>query len=371
MIKQPKTLGVYLHIPFCKTICTYCNFLTFAHKNKWIPEYVAALQKEILLRSAQFTEYKISTIYFGGGTPSLIDAQFIESIIYTIKSHFDCSQLNEISLEANPESLTAEKLQIYKRAGINRLSLGVQSLNAKTLLKVARPHDAKTIFRALDLIRDFGWKNFGCDLIMGLPYQTLAEFREQLETILSYNPTHLSSYFLSYDTKKIDLFIKDCPQEEEQIAMYEHLIKRLAKAKFIHYEVSNYALPGYESRHNLRYWQQKEYLGLGIGAHSYIDSQVCENIRDFDAYLRNPLQYEDFYPLDADTQRMDYIMLSLRQAKGINLDDYIERFGQKQGKELLNQANKYSVDHLKISKSQISPTEKGFLIIDKITRDLI
>jgi oxygen-independent coproporphyrinogen-3 oxidase len=369
MIKESKTLGLYIHIPFCKTICTYCNFLTFAHRNKWIPDYVDALEKEILSKAVQFTEYKISSVYFGGGTPSLIDAELIERIIRTIKNAFNCSNLKEIDLEANPESVTPEKLQIYQRAGINRLSLGVQSLNAKTLLKVARPHDAKTIFRALDLIKASNWKNFSCDLIMGLPFQTLAEFQEQLETILSYNPTHLSSYFLSYDTKKIDLFIKECPQEEEQIAMYEYFIKRVAEAGFTHYEVSNYALPGYQSGHNQGYWDRHEYLGLGLGAHSFINEIVSENTRDFDSYLKNPLLLEESYPLDKETQRMDYIMLSLRQAKGIDLKEYVTRFGQEKTEKLIKQANKYSSEYLKIDSSAIAPTEKGFLIIDKITRD--
>ncbi len=369
--KSSKTLGIYVHIPFCKTVCTYCNFLTFAHKNKWIPDYIAALEKEIVTRSRQYTEYKISTVYFGGGTPSLIEGELIEKIIQTIKTNFNCDTLEEIELESNPESLTKEKLEIYKRAGITRLSLGVQSLNAKTLLKVARPHDAKTIFRALDLIKTEGWVNFGCDMIMGLPYQTLGEFKDQLETILSYHPTHLSSYFLSYDTKKIDLFIKDCPQEEEQVDMYKHLIKRLKQGGFIHYEVSNYALPGYESKHNLRYWQKQEYLGLGIGSHSYVGEVVSENIRDFDKYLQNPMQYEETYRLDDDTERMDTVMLSLRQASGINLINYAKKYGKSETKELLKQAREYTGKHLIISKEFISPTEEGFLIIDKITKDLI
>lgn len=366
-----KTLGLYIHIPFCKTICVYCNFLTFANKQRWIPRYIEALKEEITQKSSHFQGYIIETIYFGGGTPSLIKAEQIDELLQSIGKNFQISKSVEISIECNPESLDLEKINQYKKSGISRISLGVQSLNPKTLWKVARPHDEKAALLALDLLKTSKWKNFGCDLIMGLPYQTLEEFKEHLEVLLSYNPSHLSAYFLSYDTKRIDTFIKDSPNEEAQVEMYWHLQNRLKKAKFKHYEVSNYARKGFESKHNLRYWHQQEYLGLGLGAHSYYDHKVTENTRKFDLYLKNPIELEDSYALDQDTQAMDYIMLSLRQSEGIDLNLFEKRYGSEKKSELLKQSSKYLGEYLKISKTRIAATDKGFLILDKITKDLI
>jgi oxygen-independent coproporphyrinogen-3 oxidase len=366
------TLGLYIHIPFCKTICVYCNFLTFANKTRWIPEYIEALKMEIREKSTKFQNYQVETIYFGGGTPSLIEAELIVEIIKSIKINFTLSPNIEISLEANPESLTAEKLHIYSTSGIKRISLGVQSLNPKTLWKVARPHDEKATLKALELLKNSQWKNFGCDLIMGLPYQTLAEFKKHLKIILAYQPAHLSSYFLSYDTKRIDTFIADSPGEEEQIKMYQYLVKKLRKEGFDHYEVSNYARPGFQCQHNLRYWNQEEYLGLGLGAHSYINKTVSENSRNFEAYLKNPLLLEDSYPLDPDTERMDFIMLNLRKAEGLDLKKYSDKYGETATQEIIKKAQPYSESkHLHLTTKNIQPTNKGFLVLDKITRDLL
>lgn len=366
-----KKIGIYLHIPFCKTICTYCNFLVFANKTAWIEKYIKALIQEISIKHSKFTDYTVDSIYFGGGTPSLISPELISQVVTALKTHFKIAINTEITIECNPESIDEKRLQIYQKSGINRISLGVQSLNNQTLKKVARPHNSEKTLSALELLNRFGWKNFGCDIIMGLPYQTLTEFTQQLKTILSYQPTHLSSYFLSYDTPRIDTFIKDSPTEDLQIEMYWHLTRELKKQGFKHYEVSNYALPGYQSKHNQKYWQQEEYLGIGIGAHSYINKEVTENTRNFDSYLSNPLEKGEFYPLDKDTERMDFIMLSLRQAKGINLNKYRMRFGNQKTSEILKQAANYSVEYLKISDTKIAATEKGFLILDKITRDLL
>lgn len=367
-----KTIGLYIHIPFCKTICTFCNFLTFANKNKWIPNYIEALEMEIEIKATNFLDYSIETVYFGGGTPSLIDPLYIVRILDAIRAHFDCQNILEISLEANPESIDLKRLETYAKAGVNRISLGVQSLNPKTLLKVARPHNDQAVFQALENIKAGPIQNFGCDLIMGLPYQTLPEFQEHLEILLKYKPTHLSAYFLSYDTKRIDTFIKDSPNEETQISMYWHLQKRLSESGFKHYEVSNYALPGHESKHNLRYWKQQEYLGLGLGAHSYFDQKVSENTRKFDEYLKNPLELEDSYPLDQDTQRMDYIMLRLRTNEGIQLKDFESKFGLTELNTLSKKAKSLDLPiQLIVNDNQIALTNEGMLFADQIYQKLI
>lgn len=367
-----KKLGIYIHIPFCKTVCTYCNFLVFANKTAWIEKYIETLIEEISIKSNKFKDYQVDSIYFGGGTPSLISPELIYKVIQTLKSCFSVTSKAEISIECNPESLDKKRLKIYQKSGINRISLGVQSLNNQTLKKVARPHNSDKTLTALKILNDFGWKNFGCDIIMGLPYQTLEDFQKELGIILNYNPTHLSSYFLSYDTPKIDTFIKDSPTEETQVQMYWYLIKILKKRGFKHYEISNYSLPGYTCKHNQKYWQQEEYLGLGIGAHSYYDQKVTENNRDFNKYLENPSLINEKYNLDEDTSRMDLIMLSLRTRKGLNLKLYKEKYTELELTKLLKKASPFLKNtQLRQTKEKLYLTDKGMLFADQIYKSLI
>ncbi len=363
-------LSLYVHIPFCKSLCLYCNFVTFAHKNKKIPLYIDSLLKEIKQKAPLYKNKVVETIYFGGGTPSLIDPSFIGSILHALKDNFSFIDNLEISIECNPESLEAERIHNYHNFGVTRLSLGIQSFDKKTLLKIARPHDADTIVKALEAIRTAEFKNFGADFIMGLPYQTLDSFKAEVKRILSYKPPHLSFYFLSYDTKKIDLFIKDCPTDEVQIEMYEYLIKSLRKAGYRHYEVSNFAQPGFECRHNVRYWEQKDYAGFGVGAHSIVDSGMWENTSQFEEYLEDPLKKKEVIPMDLDLRRMEYIMLRLRTFEGLNLDEYERQFGQTN--ILIDKSMSFVASgHLKICGRRLLSTEKGFLINDAIVKALI
>lgn len=365
-----KDLSLYIHIPFCKTICLYCNFLTFAHRNKFIPAYIKTVQKEISLKAKKYHGYKIETIFFGGGTPSLIESHFIKNILQTIRKNFPVSRKVEISIECNPESLDLKKIRDYQKMGINRISLGVQSFDRKTLFRIARPHDHTTIFKALEALKESGFKNYGADFIIGLPYQTVQNFQEQLEKTIAFKIPHLSFYFLSYDTKKIDLFQADCPTEELQIEMYHQVTKKLRKAGYVHYEVSNYAKPGYECRHNLRYWNQQEYLGIGLGAHSYVDGFCIENERSLDEYLKNPLSVNEKVEIDQELHKLEYIMLHLRTHKGITQKDYQQKFGDYDA--LKKKAESYLKSrHLTGGKESLKANEKGFLILDRITQDLL
>lgn len=365
-----KKLSLYLHIPFCKTICLYCNFLTFAHKNKKIPAYVDALLFEIQERSKNYKDFFIETIYFGGGTPSLIDPQYIKTLLQNLRLYFDIKPQAEISLECNPENVSAERIQAYQDMGINRLSLGVQTFNHKTLFRLARPHDENTILQALDVLQQQKFRNFGADFIIGLPHQNFKLFQEEVYKILNYQPVHLSYYFLSYDTRKIDIFLQDCPNEETQLSMYDFLTSTLQKNGYHHYEVSNYALKGYECKHNQRYWEQKDYIGLGLGAHSIFQGTIWENQSIFDDYLQDPLQIMHQMELDPELQRMEYIMLHLRTSKGIIKQEFEKKF---QGFENLYQRAQTFLEsgHLCFQKQCLKATEKGFLILDKITRDLL
>ncbi|MBU0668228.1 radical SAM family heme chaperone HemW [Patescibacteria group bacterium] len=365
-----KDLSLYIHIPFCKTICLYCNFVTFAHKNKKIPQYADAVIKELEFHAQKYGARVIESVYFGGGTPSLIDPHYIELIFGTLRNRFRINPNAEVTIECNPESLDEKRIEKYRLAGITRISLGIQSFNKETLARVARPHDDKTAYKALDALAATGFENFGADFIMGLPYQTYGSFKREIEEILSYHPAHLSAYFLSYDTKRIDIFIKDSPDEDAQLQMYEFLTTRLKKEGYVHYEVSNFAKPGFESVHNLRYWRQKEYVGVGVSAHSYADGKVWENGCDFEAYLENPLAEGEKISIDGDLERMDLIMLNLRTFRGIDVKEYEKRFSDFD--DLVEKAGPYlDSGQLAMTGGRLHATDKGFLILDRITKDLI
>ncbi len=370
--RTPKKLGLYIHLPFCKTICAYCAFPAFANKQAQISEYANALIREITTKGARYRKYQVDSIYFGGGTPSLPEPAVIEQILSAIKAVFVINKGCEISLEANPESLSAAKIDEYRRMGINRLSVGIQCLDNQALWKLARPHTAEIALQALKILNESGWKNFGCDLIIGLPYQTLASFKKNLQTITRYHPAHISTYFLSYDTPKIDSFIQESPGEDEQIAMYQYANKYLTQKGFKHYEVSNYALLNFECHHNLKYWNRQEYLGLGLGAHSFIGDQVSENQDNFEKYLSNPLSPKEQFKLKGELATADYIMLALRKKTGINLREFTRAFGSDSKSEILKNSENYlKSEHLTRSATNLSATLKGWLILDKITRDLI
>lgn len=368
--KHRKDLSLYIHIPFCRTICVYCGFLTYANKANLIDAYIKTLLSEISLKAPQHRHNQIVSIYFGGGTPSIIEAQKIKAIIDSIKNNYYMANNVEITIECNPESVTASKLINYKQYGVNRISLGVQSLNQKTLWRVARPHKKKDVKKTLHLLKKTGFKNFGTDFIIGLPFQTLNSFKKDIQEILAFKPPHLSSYFLSYDTKKIDLIAGDCPSEDEQIKMYDWLTGILKKRGYKHYEVSNFALPGFECKHNLRYWHQQEYLGFGLGAHSFINNTCMINEENLEKYLNSPNSTTQRFPLDQELQKLDYIMLMLRTSNGINLKNYKKKY--KDIATLKTKAKPYlSSGLLKQNKNRLFATEKGFLLLDLITKDLL
>jgi len=366
---RPKDLSLYVHIPFCRTICVYCGFLTYANREHLIDAYIRSLSSEISVKAEKHAKSRVVSIYFGGGTPSLLEAQKIEEIMDAIRKNFSLDDNAEVTIECNPESVTGEKLEKYNKSGVNRISLGVQSLEEKTLWRVGRPHRKIDVIKALTLIKNTGFKNFGSDFIMGLPFQTLSSFKKDVLRILAFRPPHLSSYFLSYDTKKIDLIAGDCPVEDEQLKMYDWLADILKKKGYNHYEVSNFALPGVECRHNLRYWHQQEYLGLGLGAHSFINDICTVNEENLEKYIKDPAGNPETFTLDKELKKLDYIMLMLRTSGGIKLKEYKKRY--EDISDLKAKAAPYlSSGLLKNDGNRLYATDKGFLLLDRITKDL-
>lgn len=327
-----RNLGIYIHIPFCKRKCAYCDFISFSDKTKLIEKYVLALEKEIDKCNINKDNYIIKTIYFGGGTPSFIESKYIVEILNNIKKKFNISEEVEITIEINPGTVTEEKLKDYYNAGINRISFGLQSTRSELLKLVGRIHSYSSFIEGYNLARKIGFKNINVDLMIGLPVQTLEDVKKDLERIIELKPEHISVYSLIVEEgTKIEEKIKNkelyLPPEELERKMYWEVKKQLEKAGYVHYEISNFAKPGYESKHNLSCWNQEEYLGFGIAAHSYFNGERYSNTEDFDKYFEHPEDSKIIHEKQTqeDKQR-EFMLLGLRKIEGVKISDFKNKF---------------------------------------------
>ena len=319
--------SLYVHFPFCKKRCFYCDFYSTTYGHDVMAAYVQALEKE--LRNRQYIKgTRVHTIYIGGGTPSLLPSKLLKELFYTIGRHFTIEQDAEITIEANPDDVTSEWLKGVAETPVNRISMGAQTFNDKLLGLIGRRHDGRQTVDAVSACREAGLRNISLDLIYGLPEQTMDDWRSDVETALGLNITHLSAYSLTFEegTRLEAMRRKGLVREaDEELsrAMYDFLLSETKRAGFLHYEISNFALPGYHSRHNSSYWEGVPYLGLGAGAHSY-DGQRCRraNLPDIKAYIASagdvPHETE---VLSDDELYNEFIMTRLRTAKGIPLDE--------------------------------------------------
>lgn len=327
-----RDLGIYMHIPFCKRKCAYCDFISFSDKTELIEKYVLALEKEIDKCNINKDNYKIKTIYFGGGTPSFIESKYIVEILENAKRKFNISKTAEITIEINPGTITEEKLKDYYEAGINRISFGLQSTNSELLELVERIHSYSSFIEGYKLARKVGFKNINVDLMIGLPVQTLEDVQTDLKRIIELNPEYISVYSLIVEEgTRIEEKIKNkelyLPPEELERKMYWEVKKQLEKAGYVHYEISNFAKPGYESKHNLSCWNQEEYLGFGIAAHSYFNGERYSNTEDFDKYFEHPEDSKIIHEKQTqeDKQR-EFMLLGLRKIEGVKISDFKNKF---------------------------------------------
>lgn len=327
-----RDLGIYMHIPFCKRKCAYCDFISFSDKTELIEKYVLALEKEIDKCNINKDNYKIKTTYFGGGTPSFIESKYIVEILESAKRKFNISKTAEITIEINPGTITEEKLKDYYEAGINRISFGLQSTNSELLELVGRIHSYSSFIEGYKLARKVGFKNINVDLMIGLPVQTVKDVQIDLERIIELNPEHISVYSLIVEEgTRIEEKIKNkelyLPPEELERKMYWEVKKQLEKAGYVHYEISNFAKPGYESKHNLSCWNQEEYLGFGIAAHSYFNGERYSNTEDFDKYFEHPEDSKIIHEKQTqeDKQR-EFMLLGLRKIEGVKISDFKNKF---------------------------------------------
>lgn len=371
--------GIYIHVPFCKTRCIYCDFYTRTNMEQKTP-YVSAICKELILRSDYIGEESISTIYFGGGTPSQLSETDFKIIFKYIYETFTVEDNAEITLEANPDDLNSKYLDILKQVGFNRLSMGVQSFDDEQLQFLNRRHSAQ---KAIDIVRtsqQSGFSNISIDLMYGLPGLTLDLWNKTLDIAIDLNIQHISSYHLIYEqgTKLYRLLQKGdikSVDEELSVQMFTTLIKRLQEKNFIHYEISNFGQEGYFSRHNSSYWLGATYLGLGPSAHSYNGQNRCWNISSISKYIQgieenNPhLEIED---LDIRTRYNDFILTGMRTMWGINRNELQIQFGSKYS----NYCDLNIERHLKsgdavLDRDNYKISSKGIFVSDSIMSDLM
>lgn len=340
-----KQIGLYIHIPFCKQKCSYCDFCSYANKESFIKRYIQCVLKEIIevgnnnkidFENGKDDLFLVKTIYIGGGTPSLIDSKYIVQIIEDIKLNFEIDEKAEITIEVNPGTVTLEKLEDYKRAGINRLSIGLQSTHEHLLKEIGRIHTYLDFLDTFRFAREAGFKNINVDLMIGLPNQTLEEVKDSIEEIVSMEPEHISVYSLILE-ENTPLFKKveeglELPNEDLERKMYWAVKQTLEQNNYIHYEISNFAKKGYESKHNLDCWNQKEYIGFGIAAHSYTNGIRYSNIENIEQYIKNYDEDKTEENLvfhekqDMEAMQKEYMLLGLRKIDGVSIQEFKIKF---------------------------------------------
>lgn len=371
--------GLYIHIPFCRQRCSYCAFYSSTLYNIQ-QKYVDVLCKEVVLRKEYTGNQPIGTIYLGGGTPSTLTLEQLESIFGTIYSHYPIAPNPEVTIECNPDDLTPEFLTALRRMPVNRISMGIQSFNDAQLKRLGRRHDAAKARQAVANARAAGYDNISIDLMFALPGLSRAEWQETLDTAIALHPDHISAYNLMYE--------EDTPlhralergdfqelSEEENLEQFSMLIESMKSAGYRHYEISNFALPGRESRHNSSYWKDTPYIGCGAAAHSYNGNSREWNIADIKAYIEGMESGCRNYEIENLTEEESYndtILTRLRTADGIPLQWMKGKFNDKLNYYMLRAAEKeIALGNLKEENGHLSLTEKGIFISDAVIRELI
>ena len=335
-----KEIGIYIHIPFCKQKCYYCDFYSMAEKEEWIPRYIKSLVNEIKQKKNE-EEFNfisiVKTIYIGGGTPSFINSSYITEILQAIYESYEIDKNAEITIEVNPGTTSIEKLEDYKKAGINRLSIGLQATQNHLLQAIGRIHNYYDFVDTYHLAREAGFKNINVDLMIGLPEQTILDVEDSLEEVISLEPEHISVYSLIVEENtKIQKGIQNgticLPSEDDERKMYWKAKQILEQNGYKHYEISNFAKVGYESKHNMDCWKQKEYIGFGAAAHSYINSCRVSNIDSIEQYIKNieertPRENLVFHEKQTlEDKQNEYILLGLRMLEGVSIQEFKLKF---------------------------------------------
>lgn len=334
-----KELGIYIHIPFCKSKCYYCDFISYTNKCSQIEEYIQKVMEE--MKQYDLSNYNVTTIYIGGGTPSFIDGKYIKQLLQELKRKLLNNETKledmEITIEINPGTITKEKLEQYQESGVNRISIGLQSTNDDLLKQIGRIHNYRQFLEAYEWVKEIGFENINIDLMIGLPNQTIQDIKQTLEEIKRLNPNHVSVYSLIVEEgtkieERINSGKLQLPEEELERQMYWYVKNTLELNGYQHYEISNFAKKGKESKHNMNCWEQKEYIGLGVAAHSYINHVRFSNTSKMEEYIENMnnannqknVTIEEEQTLE--DKKKEYMLLGLRKIDGVSIQKFKEKY---------------------------------------------
>lgn len=368
--------AAYLHIPFCEHICHYCDFNKVFLKGQPVDEYLQALEQEMILTLRKYPTNQLQTIFVGGGTPTSLNEQQLYRFCESINKNLPMSEKCEFTFEANPGDLTKGKLQILKDAGVNRISLGVQTFNDQLLEKIGRVHRAKDVYQTVEDAKSLGFDNLSIDLIFSLPTQTLTDFKESLTEAFSLDIQHYSAYSLIIEPKTIfyNLMQKGklpTPGEDIEAVMYELLMEEMDKHGFDQYEISNFSKPGFESKHNLVYWNNDCYYGFGAGAHGYVNGSRRSNAGPLKKYMDHiamgnlPVFQEN--ELSIAEQMEEEMFLGLRKTTGVSISRFVSKFAKDPLQLFKNElADLMAKEWVKVEKDNIFLTKKGRLLGNEV-----
>ena len=374
--KSSRGSALYIHIPYCIKKCNYCDFVSFNYTSEKLEAYIKCLinEIEIFCNSLVYDNLNISTIYFGGGTPSLLTPQELSEIIKVIRKHFETKNVVEFTIEANPETVNLSKFIEYRAIGVNRVSLGAQSFNEQTLKILGRVHNSKRIYEAFETLRNAGFKNINLDLMFSLPGETIKETVFSLKEAIKLNPEHISYYSLMIEKGTPFFQIQNTlklPGNEEEFFEYSKGIKLLEENGYKQYEISNFARDGFFSKHNTQYWKNLPYVGFGISAASYIQRRRTKNFSNITTYCKKVkernLPVSSAEHLTGKEAKAEHIIINLRMTKGVDKRDYYLRFGNFVETDVGNEISNLKQQKLiKETKNYLSLTKKGMYIANVV-----
>lgn len=370
--------GIYLHVPFCKSKCAYCNFFSLVTEKK-VDDYVEALKKEIVDRRSYLGDELVETIYFGGGTPSLLPTKYVEEILELLHKNYNIISTPEITLEINPDTIDKEKMFALKQLGVNRMSIGIQSFHDDDLRYLGRRHDSRHAMQVLEDLKAVDFEKITLDLIYGMPTLTEEKWNKNLDIFFSTGITHLSAYALTVEPKtilgqKIEKGELQGVSEEETIRHYDILVERTKVNGFEHYEISNFAKDGCRSQHNSIYWKDVKYLGLGPSAHSYDGNSRQWNVSNLTKYIQLVGNSEEYYEkeiLTLDDKFNEYVMTSLRTSWGCDIEKIERDYGKSYASHFLKNVKKYlEMGEMLKDINTYKLTDEGMLFADGIAAEL-
>jgi putative oxygen-independent coproporphyrinogen III oxidase len=373
--------AAYIHIPFCEHICHYCDFNKVFLKGQPVDEYLDALEEEIRLTLEKHPAEPLHSVFVGGGTPTSLTEKQLQRLLFSIKKYLPLEQNAEFTFEANPGDLSDEKFRVLFEGGVNRLSFGVQTFDNQLLKEIGRTHRAEDVFTSIEKAKKVGFENISVDLIYSLPNQTLDSFKETLQTALSLDIQHYSGYSLIIEPKTV--FYNQMrkgklpvPGEDAEAEMYSLLMEQMQLAGFQQYEISNFALPGHESKHNLTYWNNEEYYGFGAGSHSYVAGERIANHGPLKKYMdpiwNGTLPSHNIHKVENNEKWEEEMFLGLRKMEGISVDHFIQKFGVDPLSLFKNEIDSLkSRDLISFQEGKIALTKKGRFLGNEVFQSFI